>query len=457
MHLPRLHTGVADIDAAFRIALGDLAGNIQPYQGALAARAEPCLLAGLDYDSPWTRDAAFNTWYAGAALAPEAARATLRAVLTRDAHGLRIGGEYWDAVVWVAGAWALWTQTAERDDLQLAFEVARNSLRFFEATERDPRDGLFRGGACFQDGVAGYPDAFADSTTSGIADYITKHPEARAPIGFGLPMKALSTNCLYAEAYRLLALIAQRIGEPEAEWQAKADALGAAIRAQFWNPATGTFRYLLDAGDDPARQEGFGHAFALWFGIATPEQTRSVLARQHHTPHGIPCVWPAYARYTSPDGTTFGRHCGTIWPQVNAAWAAATTVCGRPDLAWQELRLLAAKAARDSQFAEIYHPVDGRIYGGLQEMPQNGKGIIEWTACRRQTWCATGFLHMVTHTLIGLRPTPDGLRIEPWLPPELPRVELTGWPWRGTPLDFIVERTPNGYRVNGKPPAACTL
>ena len=450
MHLPSLTTGLPELDQAFRIALGDIAGNIRPHRGELDAEAKPCLLAGLDYDKPWTRDAAFNTWYAGAALAPEVARNTLLSVLTRDDHGLRIGGEYWDAVVWAVGAWQLYLHTADQAFLATAFEATRNALRFFEQTEQDARDGLFRGGACFQDGVAGYPDRFADSTTSGIADYVRKHPEAKAPVGHGLPIKALSTNCLYAEVYRLAGWMAHALGQSATSWDQQAESLKAAIRTHFWNPATGTFRYLLDADEDPARQEGFGHAFALLFGIATPEQAQSVFQHQHLTPHGIACVWPSYSRYTNPAGTSFGRHSGTIWPQVNVAWAAAATAGGRTEFAWSEIQLLAAKAARDSQFAEIYHPVDGRIYGGRQEMPQDGKGIVEWLACRRQTWCATGFIHMITHTLFGLRPEPDGLYAAPWLPAGLDRLELTGWPWRGTLLDLQVEHVAGGYRVNGK-------
>lgn len=451
MHIPSFHSGIPELDAAFRIALGDIAGNIRPHRGELDAGAKPCLLAGLDYDKPWTRDAAFNTWYACAALDQVVARNTLCAVLTRDEHGLRIGGEYWDAVVWAIGAWTLYLQTADRDFLGTAFEATRNSLRFFEKTERDPRDGLFRGGACFQDGIAGYPDRYADSATSGIADYVRKHPEDRAPEGHGLRIKALSTNCLYAEAYHLAGKMAQELGAPDQAWARQAEALRESIRTHFWNPATGTFRYLLEAGEDPARQEGFGHAFALLFGIATPEQTLSVLERQHSTPHGIACVWPNYPRYSNAAGTTFGRHSGTIWPQVNVAWSAAATAKGRPDLAWREISLLASKAARDSQFAEIYHPVDGRIYGGLQEMPQDGKGIVEWISCRRQTWCATGFLHMITHTLLGLRPGVATLTFNPWLPPEMDRITLTGWPWRNELLSLTVERSGGSYLINGKP------
>jgi len=57
---PRLHTNDPLINRAYRIALGDLMGNIQPFQDGLLEEPRPVILAGLDYDTPWTRDAAIN-------------------------------------------------------------------------------------------------------------------------------------------------------------------------------------------------------------------------------------------------------------------------------------------------------------------------------------------------------------------------------------------------------------
>ena len=92
-----LKTGHPTIDRAFRIALGDFHGNIQPWQGKLDEHPIPCILAGLEYDKPWTRDGAFNCWFAGSLFTPEVARNTLLSALTEDRRGLCIGGQYWDA------------------------------------------------------------------------------------------------------------------------------------------------------------------------------------------------------------------------------------------------------------------------------------------------------------------------------------------------------------------------
>jgi hypothetical protein len=358
--VPWLHTGMERVDRAFRIAVGDLLGNVVPFQGGLLAQPEPCVLAGLHYGRPWTRDGALNTWYGAGLIVPRAARSTLLSALTEDEYGLRVGGQYWDAIVWASGAWRLYLYTGDRGFLATALEATRNTLAHAESRELDPADGLFRGGACFQDGVAAY---------------------------------------------------------------------------------AGSYRYLLDAHDTQDRQEGFGHGFAVLFGVADADQVRSVFDHQHVTAHGIPCVWPPYERYSNAEETAFGRHCGTVWPQVNAVWAAAAAQNGRPDLAMFELYSLAEKACRDARFAEIYHSQTGEPYGGLQETAPAG-AIALWKACDRQTWCATGYIYMVLSVLLGLRFSPAGIALLPYLPREAAPIELSGLLYRGAQLDLVVERRP---------------
>lgn len=75
---------------------------------------------------------------------------------------------------------------------------------------------------------------------------------------------------------------------------------------------------------------------------------------------------------------------------------------------------LAEKAARDYIFSEIYHPETGLPYGGIQE--DEARGIVEWLSCRRQTWCAAGFINMVLHVFLGIRYSPSGLTFSAYLP-----------------------------------------
>lgn len=449
--LPYLKTDNQLINAAFRIAMGDVVGNIQPFQDGLLDQPQPCILAGLEYDTPWTRDTAINVWNGAGLVFPEASRSTLLSVLERSADGkIRIGGQYWDAIIWVTGAWAYYLYTGDQEMLALAFEAASNSLAHFEATEYNPTTGLFRGPACYGDGVAAYPDRYAQTGgSSSILAWPRCNPDKVSTPGVGIPIQALSTNCLYYNAYRLIGDLARELGQPEdPAWAQKAEQLRAAIHQRLWDPERGMYRYLDDEWGGCNHQEGLGNSFALLLGIAGPDQAHQVLANQHITPHGIPCVWPSYARYRR-DPDSFGRHSGTVWPHVQGFWAEAAARAGAVDLFGHELFRLAELAVRDGMLAEIYHPLSGEIYGGLQE----GAPDWLWHSCRRQTWSATAFLRMVLMGLVGMDFSPQGIAFRPTLPPGVSRLSLRGLPYRAATLNVTISGTGNQlaeFTLNGR-------
>lgn len=193
----------------------------------------------------------------------------------------------------------------------------------------------------------------------------------------------------------------------------------------------------MDSGDDVLiRQEGLGHAFSIIAEVFSYEEISEIVAHQHITSQGIPCVWPPFERYREYGG--YGRHCGTIWPQVNAAWCYALAKNGFYNEAWFELEQLARKASRDMTFAEIYHPETGLPDGGWQE--NLDQGIIKWQSCRCQTWCATGFVNMVLVTILGMHFTETGIEFKPFLPENLDSAKLYNFPYRGSVLNITVTR-----------------
>ena len=115
--------------------------------------------------------------------------------------GFRIGGQYWDAMIWTTGAWNHYLYTGDKEFLGLALEATRDSLAHFEREEFDAKTGLFRGPG-WSDGVAGYPDEYANAGgSSSILDWPKHHPDKVSKPGYGIPMEALSTNCIYYNAY----------------------------------------------------------------------------------------------------------------------------------------------------------------------------------------------------------------------------------------------------------------
>ena len=200
-----------------------------------------------------------------------------------------------------------------------------------------------------------------------------------------------------------------------------------AVNAAFWNPSTGLYDYLAKECD---AQESLGLAFVILFGIADEDKARSVMEHAYITEHGIPCVWPSFPPYRANGG--YGRHSGTVWPHIQGFWALAALKAGRPDLFTRELFTLARHAVRDGQFAEIYHPEDGRIYGGVQE---GGGEYLEWRSCEKQTWSAAAFLAMVFRGMFGLESGGSA-----FLPENVSRAELSGLRTGGKDIHLIIER-----------------
>ncbi len=434
---PSLHTNDPAINRAYRIALGDLLGNIQPFKDGLLEEPQPVILAGLDYDTPWTRDAAINVWNGVGLLWPSVARNTLLSVLERKEDRLMIGGQYWDAIVWSIGAWSYYLYSGDKEFLALALEAVRKSLERFESEEYDETYGLFRGPAVYGDGVAAYPDRYSPGGTSSILDWVRFNQQSKAPRGYGIPMMTLSTNCVYYQAYRIADWMAEELSlHPMPSYEERAIALRENIQKHFWNPALGTFRYLVDEQDGSDHQEGLGHAFALLFDVADKQQALSVLENQVIEPAGIPCVWPSYERYLQKGG--YGRHSGTVWPFISAYWGEAALKYGRLDLFTREFNVFGANINRHGQCAENYHPVSGDVYGGLQEAGQGVDGL-EWTSCTRQSWTASAYLRMVLAGVVGLRISRDGIEFKPYMIDNIHELQITALPYRNSTLNITIK------------------
>ncbi len=145
-----------------------------------------------------------------------------------------------------------------------------------------------------------------------------------------------------------------------------------------------------------------------------------------------------------------------------------------------ELKNAADRACRDNQFAEIYHPITGEVYGGIQEgrtarggaaikafiearLGGNGEptpekleklfpavkgkeGINLWQACGRNTFSSTAYLRMVLHGLCGIKLETDGITFQPTVPAEMSPVAVYELPYRQAELEIHI--TGEGQKVS---------
>ena len=371
--------------------------------------------AGGDYDTPWTRDAAVNTWNAGRFLAPEVARDTLLAVCTPDEKGLPIiqpDNQKWDRVVWIIGAWQYYLATGDEEFLELARGITERSLAQLKCERYDEKFGLYRGGSFFNDGIAGYPkDLYEPGMDS---SFVGDHPKCDE-------IFCLSTNLLYCEALR----IAARMGGGEAEWLRFRENL----RQKFQNP-DGSLRYILypDGRHDDSKELA-GHAFGVLFDVFPGE----VLEHLDREKFGIPSIMPPFPGLFSRERP--GRHNNLIWPFLNGFYIRAAAKCGMLSAVEKELDLMTELFSED--FREIYSPYDGQPHGGWQIGGDGCRGHL-WHSCNAQTWSATGYLGAVISGVFGVNPCEEGLALNPCVPEILADSALYGLSLRNSELDIVL-------------------
>jgi len=463
---PLLKSNNVELDtlsSVFHIAIGDLLTNIRMRHTAEQGKEKPILFAGFDYTGAWTRDASINIWSGAGLLYPEIGKTTLLEVLKTDENkDTIIGGQYWDKIIWTIGAWNLYLYHGDKSFLKTAYQASVKTLAQLEKDEFETKMGLFRGGAVYGDGIAAYDDEYAHTGEyhehgpwlSNVDKWPEANPEMKAKTGWGLPMMTLSTNCVYAQVYDILPKMEKELLLSETKsFEDKSKAIKAAINTHFWNKEKGQYDYYIDPWKTCDAQEGLGIAYALLFGISSPEQTEKTMQNTVVEPGGIPCVYPSFSRYLDKEGKHFGRHSGSVWTHVQGFWAHAAAVNGHVDAFNHEFSTLTNHTLRDMQFREIYHPKTGVAYGGLQEDGFKKGWIREWKSTERQTWGATAYLRMVFNGLFGMNFSEKGIDFKPVVPKEYENLRLVGIPYRYAILNLYLKGKGNkikSFKLNGK-------
>lgn len=383
-----LTTEHKQLNKVFSVAVETLYKNVK----------DSIINAGGTYGGEWTRDVSINSWNAANMLIPEVARFSLWNVTT-DSRTY-IGHQYWDQIIWVTGAYDYYLATRDEAFLKQAYIVSSNSMEKLEKEVFDRQYGLFTGPSVFNDGIAGYEEPVFDPLVN--SSYVLNYPEAKY-------IKCLSTNCIYYNAYKILAIMASKFGTKKEvrEYSQKAETLKQSIRKYLFDIEAMRLDYLVDGhGNIHHFQEGLGIAFAIMFGVVNDEEAQKIVDKVYVGPYGLPSIYPSFKRFSKEHP---GRHNVLVWPFVNAFWAEAALNVGRTDKFVFELENM-CNLVLDSKncFYEIYDTYTGKVRGGWQAGSEK-----EWESVFNQTWSATGFLRMVLRGILGLEFSEKGLCITP--------------------------------------------
>ena len=191
-----------------------------------------------------------------------------------------------DDVIWLWAAEDLLTKM-DSPDWEWLYETGVQSFEVLYDPFFDPSDGLYRGQAAFIDvhyeqsrKTTGYPDSWS------MKECVLS--------------KSTSTNCLYYIGLNAMARTAERLGKSaeQAQWQARADALKAAILKEL-RMEDGTFLYLKEPnGHRMERREAVGTALAVLSGVVQGEDARRAVADYPISEKGVPLLVPFFFNQT---------------------------------------------------------------------------------------------------------------------------------------------------------------
>lgn len=431
----QLITNVPSYDEAHALALSELKANVILKRSGVSRHYR--FIAGQYWDTTWTRDTSYAAEQAASLLYPQVVRSSLLAsvetVNVQAAGGKMEQLTVWlqdecghfgnwphlsDSIVGARGAWSYYRATADKEFLEWAYKVTKNTLSRAKHEAYDKKMGLFKGCSSFMESCSGYPRKYCS--------------EGDTPGELLAQTKALSTNALYYSGYKIAAYMGRELGVEEGEyityWD-DAEMLRRSIRKHLWLEDKGYYAYFMDENDELVSQfEGLGEAFVLLDGIERNHaRINSMFANVTLGKYGLPCLWPKFDNNNGEEETEkdifHWYHNGQLWPFVQGYYAMAAAKHGRTDIVASSLEALKELALIGKTFAELYR-VDGTF-------PPDR---------RRQLWSSTGFLAMVYQGLFGITYDVDELHFAPNKPGSIfvDDIVLRDFKFREMMLDIVV-------------------
>jgi glycogen debranching enzyme len=192
------------------------------------------------------------------------------------------------------------------------------------------------------------------------------------------------------------------------------------FQRDFWLEGRDCFALALDGGKRrvDSLTSNIGHL--LWSGIVDEERAAPLVAHlmgpRLHSGWGVRTMADGEGGYNPVE-----YHNGTVWPHDNSLIAAGLRRYGFA----AEAARIAASLVRAAPYFSYRLP---EVFAGFTDA-QTHAPVIYPTASAPQAWAAAAPLLALT-TMLGLAPTPDGLRSDPHVPAELGQVALSGVPGR---------------------------
>jgi hypothetical protein len=339
---------------------------------------------GKEWAGVWTRDVSYATVLAFAYIDPERCKVSLMRKVANNRIIQDTGsGGAWpvssDRVVWGLAAWEIYKYTGEREWLEQAFWILKNSIEDDRKTIYDSMTGLVRGESSFLD--------WRKQT----------YPLWMEPADIYASMN-LGTNAAYYQALTTLGQMADVLGRDD-EWSDEAEQIRKSINRYLWQPEKGYYGQYLYGQLYPSlspRSEALGEAFTVLFDIADETQKTAVLQNTPVIEYGIPCIYPQIPGIPP-------YHNNGIWPFVQAFWTMANASRGQV-------------SAVEFGLASIMRPAALFLTNKENFVAETGDFAGTEINSDRQLWSVAAMLAMEYRVIFGMKFEADQLIFSPVIP-----------------------------------------
>jgi len=366
-------------DAIYNMSLEEMMKAVEP---------DSTFRTGKEWAGVWTRDISYSIILSMAYLQPRVAKNSLLRKVNKKKKIIQDTGTggAWpvssDRMIWAVAAYELYKATGDKDWLQEAYTIIKNSLEDDYQNLYDSETGLVKGESSFLD--------WREQT----------YPKWMQPADI-YNSENLGTNAVHYEANVVAAKMAHLLHkETEAKtFLTAAEKIKTGINKYLWMPAKNYYGQYWYGRSDlflSPKSEALGEALCVLFGIADEKQQTKIVSNVPQLDFGIPCIYPQI-----PDIPPY--HNNAVWPFVQSYWLWASAKSGNEGSVMQSI-------------ASIYRPAAMFLTNKENFVADNGDFLGTQINSSNMLWSLSGNISIVHKVFFGIRFNEDGLGFEPFVP-----------------------------------------
>lgn len=375
---PQYHSPDILPDALYNLALEEMQNAIEP---------DSTFRTGKEWAGVWTRDISYSIILSMGILQPKVAMISLKKKVKNGKiiQDTGTGGAYpisTDREIWAVAAWEVYKVTGDKEWLNYAYQVVKNSINDDLHNIFDSQTGMIKGESSFLD--------WREQT----------YPNWMQPADI-YESECLGTNAVHFEANTVLSEMAAELGfgEGAKKYNDVATQIKNGINKYLWQEDKRYYgQYLYGRVDKilSPRSEALGEALSVIFDVADKTRQQQIISNTPVTPFGISCIYPQIPGIPP-------YHNDAVWPFVESFWAQASAKAGNEQSVVKAI-------------ASIYRPAALFLTNKENFVADNGDYAGTQINSSNMLWSLSGNISLVYKVLFGMQFNADNIFFHPFVP-----------------------------------------